>query len=226
MRVRLSLSLSLFFVCAAAAAASATELQCGRVSQLEASPRACFELESFTGASICVAHTNRAQAASFSPAAIALDRTIVIEYATLANAASMFGAHSQVCIDHWRRARCAAAFPLSASARICASTCARLVDSGCHEQFFQLDACTQPDTSADCIDLSSESRCSPDDIAKAPAPAPAAIVPAKPLPNPIAVQQQKTNDASSRVSLHWLAMLVSIYAFDVGQYIPRRASCN
>jgi hypothetical protein len=132
------------------------QLQCGTYAQTDQLMRICFELET-QSRSFCVANTQRSSTERFAASVTAADRAIVIEYSALANAAGMFGTQAQTCIDLWRRARCAAAFPLTSDASVCESTCARLDD--CHAQFFHLDACVFPDKSPDCVDVTTNSEC-------------------------------------------------------------------
>jgi hypothetical protein len=135
------------------------DLQCGTYAQTEQMMRICFELETQNG-TFCVANTQGLSGDQrFAASATAADRSIVIEYAALANAAGMFGAKAQTCIDLWRRARCAIAFPLSSDAVICGATCDRLTRAACNDKFFHLDACQFPDTRAGCVDISTETSC-------------------------------------------------------------------
>jgi hypothetical protein len=132
------------------------QLQCGTYAQTDQMMRICFELET-QSRSFCVANTQQSSGERFAASVTAADRSIVIEYSALANAAGMFGTQAQTCIDLWRQARCAAAFPLKSDASVCASTCARLDD--CHAQFFHLDACVFPDQSPDCVDVTTGAEC-------------------------------------------------------------------
>ncbi len=154
MKVQMRLFVLLLF-----AARAATQLQCGTYAQTEQAMRICFELETQTR-TFCVAKgEGPATEQRFAALATSADRAIVIEYATLANAAGMFGAQAQTCIDLWRRARCAIAFPLAGQSKVCAATCQRLVDAKCDARFFHLDACVFPDTSAACADVSTGAAC-------------------------------------------------------------------
>lgn len=133
------------------------EMLCGQFDVLSAGGdqfRGCYELDALK-APFCI--SSEVAQAAFSATAIAIDRAIVREYASLVSTASIFGSTEQKCLHHWRRARCAEAFRLSAVAKVCASTCTELVDAGCNLEFFGIEACTAggaaSDSGAGCADL-------------------------------------------------------------------------
>jgi len=115
--------------------------------------RACYELDSINGR-FCVQSTTTVS--TFATAVIAVDREIVRDYAALASTASLFGSAEQICLHHWRRARCAASFLLANDASICRSTCNKIAAADCNIGFFMVDQCLAPggaDDSNSCVDL-------------------------------------------------------------------------
>jgi hypothetical protein len=156
------------------------QLQCGTYAQTEQAMRICFELETQTRPFCVSKGEGPATEQRFAALATSADRSIVIEYAALANAAGMFGAQAQTCIDLWRRARCAIAFPLADQGKVCAATCQRLVDAKCDARFFHLDACVFPNTAGDCADVSTGAACAVAQQEAQPLPTPALPVPRRP----------------------------------------------
>lgn len=131
----------------------ATSKQCGSFGESgEERLRACYELEG--AARFCVNGTE-----SFWPLVIAQDRQIVRQFAELA---TLPGIDVPVCLNHWRRAKCAEAFPLSENSGVCRSTCQKLTAARCSRQFV-VPGCSKPSLLATCRDMTSlDSQCNVD----------------------------------------------------------------
>lgn len=129
----------------------AASKQCGNVGELgEERLRACYELES--AARFCVNGTE-----SFGSLVISQDRQIVRQFAELA---ALPGIEVPVCLNHWRRAKCADVFTLSENAGVCRNTCQKLSAARCGREFV-VSGCSKPSLLATCRDTTSlDSQCS------------------------------------------------------------------
>lgn len=118
---------------------------CGRFDEsTDERLRACYELE--TAPLFCV-NSNE----TFWSAVIAQDRQIVRQFAELA---ALPGIGVPVCLNHWRRARCADAFPLGDRASVCRSTCQKLSAAACGAAF-SVGGCKKPNALPTCKDMTS-----------------------------------------------------------------------
>lgn len=135
---------SMFVFCVLLSAVVTAKL-CGRFDEsVDERLRACYELE--TAPLFCV-NSNE----TFWSAVIAQDRQIVRQFAELA---ALPGIGVPVCLNHWRRARCADAFPLGERAAVCRSTCQKLSAAGCGNAF-SVEGCKKASAVPTCKDMTS-----------------------------------------------------------------------